>query len=94
MHASILIERIVRQTTILIAQLSTATGIRAPLAHIADQVFIELSREIESQGVSRKVCKPIDSSSAHPYVRQDDPRGCPVLVQDVNATCADADGGT
>ena len=27
----------------------------AELAHLADQVFLELSREIEAQGVSRKV---------------------------------------
>jgi hypothetical protein len=51
----LLIDANVHQTTVLIAQLSTAAGIRAPLAHIADQVFVELSREIEAQGVSRKV---------------------------------------
>jgi hypothetical protein len=50
-----LIDQLVRQTTVLIAQLSTTAGIRAPLAHVADQVFVELSREIENQGVSRKV---------------------------------------
>lgn len=44
-----------RQTTVLIAQLSTAAGIRAPLAHLADQVFVNLATEIESQGVGRKV---------------------------------------
>jgi hypothetical protein len=38
-----------------VAQLSTAAGIRAPLAHVADQVFLNLSQELESQGVSRKV---------------------------------------
>jgi hypothetical protein len=40
---------------VLLAQLSTAAGVRAPLAHIADQVFLDLSREIEAQGVRRKV---------------------------------------
>jgi hypothetical protein len=55
MDSRILIDAIVQQTTVLIAQLSTAAGIRAPLAHIADQVFLDLSREIERQGVSRKV---------------------------------------
>lgn len=50
-----LIDGIVRQTTVLIAQLATAAGVRAPLAHIADQVFIDLSREIEAQGVGRKI---------------------------------------
>lgn len=50
-----LIDEIVRQTTVLIAQLSTSTGLRAPLSHIADQVFLELARELEGQGVRRKV---------------------------------------
>ena len=52
MQSKLLVDAIVQQTTVLIAQLSTAAGIRAPLAHIADQVFLELSREIERQGVS------------------------------------------
>jgi hypothetical protein len=55
MNPRYLIDQLVRQTTVLIAQLSTTAGIRAPLAHVADQVFVELSREIESQGISRKV---------------------------------------
>lgn len=55
MDVKLLIDDIVRQTTILIAQLSTAAGVRAPLSHIADQVFVELAREIEAQGVRRKV---------------------------------------
>jgi len=50
-----LIDSIVRQTTVLIAQLSTTAGIRAPLSHVADQVFLDLAREIEAQGVGRKV---------------------------------------
>lgn len=50
-----LIDDIVRQTTILIAQLSTAAGDRSPLSHVADQVFLELSKELEAQGVKRKV---------------------------------------
>jgi hypothetical protein len=54
-NTKLLIDAIVHQTTVLIAQLSTASGIRAPLSHVADQVFLELSREIEAQGVSRKV---------------------------------------
>lgn len=55
LNTKLLIDALVHQTTVLIAQLSTAAGIRAPLAHIADQVFLELSREIEAQGVARKV---------------------------------------
>jgi hypothetical protein len=55
MDVQLLIEYIVRQTTVLLAQLSTTAGVRAPLAHVADQVFLELAREIEAQGVRRKV---------------------------------------
>jgi Mn-dependent DtxR family transcriptional regulator len=55
MNTKLLIDAIVHQTTVLIAQLSTASGIRAPLAHVADRVFLELASEIEAQGVGRKV---------------------------------------
>jgi hypothetical protein len=54
-NVKLLIDAIMRQTTVLIAQLSTAAGVRAPLADVADQVFLSLSREIEAQGVGRKV---------------------------------------
>jgi hypothetical protein len=55
MNTKLLIDALVRQTTVLIAQLSTAAGIRAPLAHVADQVFLELSRELEAQGLGKRV---------------------------------------
>lgn len=55
MSSELLIETIVRQTTVLIAQLATAGGIRTPLADVAEQVFLDLVRELERQGVSRKV---------------------------------------
>jgi hypothetical protein len=55
METKHLIDGIVQQTTILIAQLSTAAGIRAPLAKLADQVFLNLARELEAHGVKRKV---------------------------------------
>jgi len=35
MNVQLLIEAIVRQTTVLIAQLATTGGIRAPVAHVA-----------------------------------------------------------
>lgn len=40
---------------VLIAQLSTADGVRSPLAHIADEVFVGLVRELERQKVGKKV---------------------------------------
>jgi hypothetical protein len=54
-NLKLLIDGIVRQTTVLLAQVSTASGSRSPLAHVADQVFFELAREIELQGVRRQV---------------------------------------
>ncbi len=55
MNPDLLIDSIVRQTTVLIAQLATATGGRAPLAHTANQVFTDLIRELKEQGVGNKV---------------------------------------
>jgi hypothetical protein len=50
----LLIDAIVRQTTVFIAQLATAGGVRTPIADVAEQVFLELVRELERQGVSQK----------------------------------------
>ena len=47
MESRPLIDAVTRQTTVLIAQMATSFGLRAPLANIADQVFLGLSREIE-----------------------------------------------
>jgi len=69
-NSKLLIDAIVHQTTVLIAQLSTAAGIRAPLAHIADQVFVELSREIEAQGVSRKVAADMFGLAIRSYQKK------------------------
>lgn len=55
MNVQLLVDSLVQQTTVLIAQLSTAAGIRAPLSKIADQVFVELSRELSEQGVPRRI---------------------------------------
>lgn len=65
-----LIDAVVRHTTAFIAQLSTSAGLRAPLAHIADQVFLELSREIEAQGVSRKVVASMFGMALRGYQRK------------------------
>jgi hypothetical protein len=65
-----LIDQIVRQTTVLLAQLSTAAGIRAPMAHIADQVFLNLAREIEQQGVGRKVAADMFGMALRTYQRR------------------------
>ena len=55
MDPQILIDAIVRQTVVLIARLSTVDGVRSPLSHVANEVFIGLVRELEQQGVGKKV---------------------------------------
>jgi hypothetical protein len=65
-----LIDSIMRQTTVLIAQLSTASGLRSPLSHIADQVFLSLAEEIESQGASRKVAADMFGLALRGYQRK------------------------
>jgi hypothetical protein len=66
----LLIDSIARQTTVLIAHLSAAAGIRAPLAHLADQVFLNLSRELEAQGLSRKVVADMFGMELRGYQRR------------------------
>ncbi len=70
MDSRLLIDAIVQQTTVLIAQLSTAMGIRAPLSHVADQVFLDLAREIEAQGVSRKVVADMFGMALRAYQKK------------------------
>jgi hypothetical protein len=54
-NVRMLMDMMVRQTTVLLAQLATTGGLRAPLAHIANQVFLDLVGELEAQGLGRKV---------------------------------------
>jgi hypothetical protein len=70
MNSKLLVDAIVRQTTVLIAQLCTAAGVRAPLAQIADQVFLGLSREIEAQGVGRKVAADMFGLALRSYQKK------------------------
>src|SRR5262249_28008788 len=70
MQIKILIEAIMQQTTVLIAQLSTAAGIRAPLARIADQVFVDLARELDSQGVGRRVAADMFGMALRTYQKK------------------------
>src|SRR5678815_5247680 len=70
MTRQVLIDNIVRQTTILIAQLATSGGVRSPLARIADQVFLELARELDAQGISRKVSADMFGLALRSYRRR------------------------
>jgi hypothetical protein len=70
MNVQLLIDSIMRQTTVLIAQLATSGGVRAPLAHIANQVFLELAAELDNQGVSRKVSADMFGLGLRTYLRK------------------------
>jgi hypothetical protein len=70
MNIQLLIDSIVRQVTVLIAQVATSGGVRAPIAHLADQVFVELSNELQAQGVSRKVSADMFGMALRPYIRK------------------------
>jgi hypothetical protein len=65
-----LIDAIVQQTTILVAQLSTSAGLRSPLAHVVDEVFLSLAQEIERQGVSRKAVADMFGLALRSYQRK------------------------
>ena len=70
MNTRHLIDAVVQQTTLLIAQLATHGGVRAPMAHVADQVFLELAREIEQQGVSRSVAADMFGLALRSYQKK------------------------
>lgn len=70
MHLRLLIDGIVRQTTVLLAQISTSSGARSPLSHIADQVFFELAKEIEAQGVKRRVAADMFGMALRAYQKK------------------------
>lgn len=67
MNVNLLIDAIVRQTTVLIAQLATAAGARAPLANTANQVFMDLVRELRAQGLGAKVIADMFGVSLRTY---------------------------
>jgi hypothetical protein len=70
MTITVLIQFIVRQTTILIAQLATTGHGRAPLALVAGQVFSDLVLELERQGVSRQVTADMFGLSLRTFQRK------------------------
>jgi hypothetical protein len=70
MNPVLLIDSVIRQTMVLIAQLATSGGARAPLAHLAHQVFVDLSSELEAQGLSRKVTADMFGISLRSYQRK------------------------
>ncbi len=70
MNAHILIDAVVQQTVVFIAQLATAGGVRAPLARVADRIFLDLSTELHQQGVSKKVIADMFGMALRTYHRK------------------------
>lgn len=70
MNLKLLIDGLVRQTTVMIAQLSTTAGVRSPLSQVADQVFLQLSKELETQGVSRPVAADMFGMALRTYQKK------------------------
>ncbi len=67
MNVHLLIDAIVRQTTVLVAQLATAGGARAALGHTANQVFLELASELKRQGLNNKLIADLFGLSLRTY---------------------------
>lgn len=70
MNAHLLIDAVVQQTMVFIAQLATSGGVRTPLAQVANQVFLNLSAELQSQGVSKKVIADMFGMALRTYHRK------------------------
>jgi len=70
MDIRLLIDSVVRQTTVLVAQLATTGGARAPLSHVAGQVFLELVSELDRQGLSRRVSADMFGLALRSYSRK------------------------
>lgn len=70
MRTNVLVDAIVRQTTVLIAQLTVHEGARSPLAHLVDDVFLSLSKELEEQGLTRTVVADMFGLALRSYQRR------------------------
>ena len=55
MNRHMLIDAIVRQTMVLIARLATTGGKRISLAHLANQIFLDLTTELKASNLGSKV---------------------------------------
>jgi hypothetical protein len=69
-NAYLLINAVVQQTMVFIAQLATTGGVRAPLAHVAEQVFLDLTQELQNRGVKKKVIADMFGMALRTYHRR------------------------
>jgi hypothetical protein len=64
------IEALVRHTMIDVARLATSDGARVSLARISEQVFLELTSELERQGVTKNVVADMFGMSLRTFHRR------------------------
>jgi len=69
-NAHLLIDAVVQQTMVFIAELATAGGVRAPLAHVAEHVFLDLTSELSQRGVKKNVIADMFGMALRTYHRR------------------------
>ncbi len=70
MNAHLLINAVVQQTTVFVAQLATSGGLRAPVAQLANQVFVDLANELRNQGLRKNVIADMFGMTLRTYHRK------------------------
>jgi hypothetical protein len=69
-NTQLLVHGIVQQTMVLIAQVATIGGVRAPLARVASQVFLDLTSELTAQGLGKHVIADMFGMALRTYHRK------------------------
>jgi hypothetical protein len=69
-NTQLLVHGIVQQTMVLIAQVATVGGVRAPLASVANQVFLDLTHELSAQGLGKHVIADMFGMALRTYHRK------------------------
>jgi hypothetical protein len=69
-NTQLLVHGIVQQTMVLIAQVATVGGVRAPLARVASQVFLDLTSELAAQGLGKHVIADMFGMALRTYHRK------------------------
>lgn len=70
MNVRFLIGRLVQHQAVLLAEIATSGGARAPLAELGDQIFIHLAEELDRRGVSRKVSADMFGMALRAYLKK------------------------
>lgn len=70
MNVRFVINRLVRHQAVLLAELATSGGARAPLSELLDQTFIHLAEELDRRGVGRKVSADMFGMALRAYQKK------------------------